>query len=48
MSEVRYQMLRPEQIVARRKECPVVYIPLGTLERHGDSLLEELWKQSKA
>ena len=35
MSEVRYQMLRPAQIVARRKECPVVYIPLGTLEWHG-------------
>ena len=35
MSEVRYQMLRPEQIVAGRQECPVVYIPLGTLEWHG-------------
>ena len=35
MNEVRYQMLRPEQIVARRKECPVAYIPLGTLEWHG-------------
>jgi creatinine amidohydrolase len=33
--EVRYQLLRPEQIVARRKECPVVYIPIGTLEWHG-------------
>ncbi len=35
MTEARYQMLRPAQIVARRKECPVVYIPLGTLEWHG-------------
>jgi len=34
-SEVRYHMLRPAQIVARRKECPVVYIPLGNLEWHG-------------
>ena len=34
-SEVRYQMLRPAQIVTRRKERPVVYIPLGTLEWHG-------------
>ena len=34
-SEVRYQMLRPSQILIRRKECPVVYIPLGTLEWHG-------------
>jgi len=33
--EVRYQFLRPEQIVARRRECPVAYIPIGTLEWHG-------------
>lgn len=33
--EVRYHLLRPEQIVARRKECPVVYIPIGTIEWHG-------------
>lgn len=33
--EVRYHMLRPAQIVARRKECPVAYVPLGTLEWHG-------------
>ena len=33
--EVRYHMLRPGQIVSRREACPVVYIPLGTLEWHG-------------
>jgi len=33
--EVRYHMLRPAQIVARRRACPVVYIPIGTLEWHG-------------
>jgi creatinine amidohydrolase len=33
--EVRYHMLRPAQIVARRKACPVAYIPIGTLEWHG-------------
>lgn len=33
--ETRYQMLRPEQIVERRKACPIVYIPVGTLEWHG-------------
>lgn len=33
--EVRYHMLRPAQIVARRKECSVAYIPIGTLEWHG-------------
>lgn len=33
--EVRYHMLRPAQIVARREACPVVYIPIGTIEWHG-------------
>jgi len=33
--EVRYQMLRPAQVRARRAETPVVYIPIGTLEWHG-------------
>lgn len=33
--EVRYQMLRPGQVVERRKACPVVYIPIGTIEWHG-------------
>ena len=33
--EVRYHMLRPAQIVERRRACPVAYIPIGTLEWHG-------------
>nr|MDD6336705.1 creatininase family protein [bacterium] len=33
--EVRYQMLRPAQIVERRKACPIAYVPLGNLEWHG-------------
>jgi creatinine amidohydrolase len=33
--EVRYHMLRPDEIVKRRKECPAAYIPIGTLEWHG-------------
>lgn len=33
--EVRYEMLRPGEIARRRKACPVVYIPIGTLEWHG-------------
>jgi len=33
--EVRYQLLRPAGIVERREACPVVYIPIGTLEWHG-------------
>jgi creatinine amidohydrolase len=34
MKEVRFERLRPAQIVERRNECPVAYIPLGTLEWH--------------
>jgi creatinine amidohydrolase len=34
-SEVRYQLLRPADLVERRKSCPIVYIPIGTLEWHG-------------
>jgi creatinine amidohydrolase len=33
--EVRYAYLRPAQVVKRRGECPVAYIPIGTLEWHG-------------
>ena len=33
--EVRYERLRPAQIVAARQACPVVYVPIGTLEWHG-------------
>jgi creatinine amidohydrolase len=33
--EVRYHMLRPAQIVARREACPVAYMPIGTIEWHG-------------
>lgn len=34
-AEVRYHLLRPAQVVSRRQACPVVYIPIGTLEWHG-------------
>jgi creatinine amidohydrolase len=34
-TEVRYHLLRPHQIVERRRAYPVVYIPIGTLEWHG-------------
>lgn len=33
--EVRYHMLRPAEIVKRRKACPVAWIPIGTIEWHG-------------
>ncbi len=35
MNEVLYERLRPAQIRAAREACPVVYIPIGTLEWHG-------------
>ncbi|MDX9972005.1 MAG: creatininase family protein [FCB group bacterium] len=34
--EVRYERLRPAQIVGAREAVPVVYIPIGTLEWHGE------------
>lgn len=34
-ADVRYERLRPHQIVARREACPVAYLPIGTLEWHG-------------
>lgn len=33
--EVRYDCMRPRQIVAARERCPVAYLPIGTLEWHG-------------
>lgn len=33
--EVRYHMLRPREIVEKRNQFPVAYIPIGTLEWHG-------------
>lgn len=35
MEEVRFQYLRPGQVIKRRENCPAAYIPLGTLEWHG-------------
>lgn len=33
--EVRYEYLRPAQIVERRSAYPLAFVPLGTLEWHG-------------
>ncbi|MDH7571200.1 MAG: creatininase family protein, partial [Armatimonadota bacterium] len=32
--EVCYELLRPEQVKERRQECPIAYIPAGSLEWH--------------
>ena len=34
--EFRYERLRPDQIVAARNACPVAYLPIGTIEWHGE------------
>jgi creatinine amidohydrolase len=34
-SEVRYECMRPREIVAAREACPAAYLPIGTLEWHG-------------
>jgi creatinine amidohydrolase len=34
--EVRYERLRPDEIVAQRQACPVAYLPIGTIEWHGE------------
>ena len=33
--EVRYERLRPAEIVAGREAAPVAYLPIGTIEWHG-------------
>ncbi len=33
--EVRYAYLRPRQVVKRRTETPIAYVPLGNVEWHG-------------
>lgn len=35
-TQVQYERLRPEQIVVRRESCPVAYLPIGTIEWHGE------------
>ena len=33
--EVRYEMMRPGDLVRRRKACPLAYLPMGGIEWHG-------------
>ena len=33
---VRYERLRPAQVAAQRQACPVAYLPIGTIEWHGE------------
>ena len=34
-STVQYELLRPAEVKVRREQCPVVYLPVGSLEWHG-------------
>ncbi len=36
MSKVRYEEMLPHEIVEARTVCPVAYVPLGTIEWHGE------------
>jgi len=36
--EVRWEFLHPKEFAERVADCPVCYMPLGTLERHGSHL----------
>lgn len=38
MEKVLYEELRPEEFTERLANCPVAYLPLGTLEWHGPHL----------
>jgi creatinine amidohydrolase len=35
---VRFELLRPDEIVAERERCPVIYLPIGPLEWHAPHL----------
>ncbi|MDB5075353.1 MAG: uncharacterized protein JWO42_1532 [Chloroflexi bacterium] len=38
MPEHRYELMRPQDIVAERARAPIAYVPLGPLEWHGPHL----------
>jgi creatinine amidohydrolase len=38
MREIRYELLRPSQLVEQRERCPLIFVPIGPLEYHGPHL----------
>ena len=38
MEEVRFDRMVPKTIVARRRECNLAYLPVGSLEWHGSHM----------
>ena len=33
--EVRYELMRPAEVIRRREACPLAYLPMGPVEWHG-------------
>jgi creatinine amidohydrolase len=33
--EIRYELMRPTEVIRRREACPLAYLPLGPIEWHG-------------
>ncbi|MBC8529246.1 creatininase family protein [Christensenellaceae bacterium NSJ-44] len=51
MRTVRYELMRPEEVLARKAEKSVVYLPIGPVEWHGLALpfgTDPLWAQEVA
>jgi len=38
MREIRYELLRPDQLLKERERCPLIFVPVGPLEYHGPHL----------
>ena len=38
MRTVRFELLRPDEILNEKKRCSIVYLPVGPLEWHGPHL----------
>jgi creatinine amidohydrolase len=33
--EIRYELMRPNQLIAEQKQCPLIFVPVAPLEYHG-------------
>ena len=41
--EIRYEYMKGRDAIAAIRSCPVGYLPIGCLERHGDHYLCPIW-----
>ncbi len=37
-AEIRFEFLRPNQLLKRKEKCPLIFVPIGPLEYHGPHL----------